>query len=461
MTAKTEKKEKKAFKMPHVLLIIAIVIVLACILSYVVPTGKFDMDEAGNVIPGTYHPVDRAPVNPWNAILLVKSGIEGGASVISLLLISGGLISCIAASGAVNDVLNYGIYKLKDKSVSVLVPSCVALMGLLGCIAGNDALIAFVTMGVVICKKLRLDRICAVGMFYGGIVVGMGATFTNQYVIQGMAGVEPMTGMGARFIFCVLFVGLNAWWCTRYAKKITKDPSKSLCGGLLEPDNDMVEIEAKAFPVRGVLVLVSMVAMYGFYVFVNRSWGWGQEYLIAFQILVAFLAFAIYGKSMNDAAKTFIKGANGMGGTAVIIGCARVIGTVLTKSNVMHTLANGAANIIGGNGLAIAGIGLFIFAAIFNIFIPSKLSKAAVMFPVLTPIGDVCGLTRQMVTIAYQWGDMITDPLTPISSMLSGSLNLAEVEYGKWIKYFAPLAAIYFVICLVAVAVLASMGYVG
>ena len=112
MTAKTEKKEKKAFKMPHVLLIIAIVIVLACILSYVVPTGKFDMDEAGNVIPGTSHPVDRAPVNPWNAILLVKSGIEGGASVISLLLISGGLISCIAASGAVNDVLNYGIYKL-------------------------------------------------------------------------------------------------------------------------------------------------------------------------------------------------------------------------------------------------------------------------------------------------------------------------------------------------------------
>ena len=85
---KNEIAKKKTVKMPHVLLIIAIVIVLACILSYIVPTGQFDKDEAGNVIPGTYHPVDRAPVNPWDAILLVKGGIEGGASVISLLLIS-------------------------------------------------------------------------------------------------------------------------------------------------------------------------------------------------------------------------------------------------------------------------------------------------------------------------------------------------------------------------------------
>ncbi len=452
---------KKKFQVPHILLIIAGICVFACILTYVAPAGVFELDANGNAIAGTYHAVDRTTVNPWQALLWVKRGIENAASMISLMLIGGGSIACVVGSGAFDDILNYGVYKLQDKSVTVLVPAIVVMMGALGAFAGTDSMIAFVTVGLVICKRLRLDRICAMAMFYLGYLVGMGATFTGQITMQLMAGVEPLTGMGVRMIMWAVFVSLNAWWCTRYAKKITKDPSKSLCGGCLEPDADMEEITEAKTPIRGVIVVLVMFGIYGFYAFANNQWGWDQSYLVAFQIILAYAAGIIYRQDLNKISKNFFKGACDMGGISLVMGFARVIGFVLTEGKIMHTLANAAANIIGGSGLAFAGAGLFIFTLIFNLFIPSRTSKMAVMFPVLIPIGDVCGLSRQVVSLAYQYGDSITNTLTPMSGPLVGALGLADVSYDQWFKYAAPLMAIFTAIALVVVAFLASIGYVG
>lgn len=459
--AEKAKGTKKKFQVPHILVIIGIIVLVACLRTYIAPVGEFDLDEAGNAIAGTYHAVERTTVSPWQALLMVKKGIENAASMISLMLIGGGSIACIVGTGAFDDILNYGVFKLSDRSVTVLVPSIVVLMGLLGSFAGTDSMIAFVTVGLVICKRLHLDRICAMGMFYLGYLVGMGATFTGMITMQLMAGVEPMSGMGVRMIIWAVFVGLNAWWCTRYAKKISADPSKSYCGGVMHPDEDMEEIKEAKFPIRGIIVVLVMFGIYGFYAVANNKWGWDQSYLVALQIILAYATGLIYHQDLNKISKNFFKGACDMGGISLVMGVARVIGFVLTQGHVMHTLANWAANIIGGSGLALAGAGLFIFTLIFNFLIPSRTSKMAIMFPVLIPIGDVCGLSRQVVALAYQYGDSISNTLTPMSGPLVGALGLADVSYDKWLKYSAPLMGIYAVISIAVVAFLASVGYVG
>ena len=135
MTAQAAKPKKK-FEVPHILLIIAGIALFACLLTYVAPAGEFDLDASGNAIAGTYHAVERVPVSPLQALLWVKRGIENAASMISLMLIGGGSIGCIVASGAFDDILNFGVYKLQDKSTTVLVPAITALMGLLGAFAG-------------------------------------------------------------------------------------------------------------------------------------------------------------------------------------------------------------------------------------------------------------------------------------------------------------------------------------
>ena len=123
---------KKGFTVPHILLIIGGIILLSCLCTYIAPTGSFDMDESGRVIPGTFHAVERVGISPWQALLMVMEGIQNASSIIAMMLVAGGSIECVIATGAFTDILNFGIFKLKDKSVTVLVPSIVVLMSAIG-----------------------------------------------------------------------------------------------------------------------------------------------------------------------------------------------------------------------------------------------------------------------------------------------------------------------------------------
>ena len=143
------------------------------------------------------------------------------------------------------------------------------------------------------------------------------------------------------------------------------------------------------------------------------------------------------------------------------MGLARVVGFILQRGNIMHTLAYGVSELIGGSGLAVAGIGIFIFTLLLNLLIPSGTSKAGIMMPVLVPIGDVCGLTRQCVALAYQLGDGMTNTLTPMSGPLIGSLGLADVEYNQWFRYAAPLMLILSIISAVFICVLSTISWMG
>lgn len=465
-----EKKEevkkaetKKGFSVPHIFLIIACIILLACLLTYIAPPGAYQLDKAKHAIPGSYHAVARTVVSPWEALLMVKGGVMNASSVISMLLIAGGSLYCVMETGAFNDILDYGVFKLQDRAVNVLVPAICVLMSALGAFAGNDSMIAFVTVGLVICKRLRLDRITAMALFYLSYLLGQGSSFTSFMLIvfQDLAGVRPLSGMGARIIMWIIFTLFDTVYCTRYALKITKDPSKSLEGGVLEPDDDMEAIKASDFPLKALIVVAVMFANYLFFALYGGAHKWGQEYLCALLILDAAFSCLVYRMNANKASKAFFKGAQSMGGICLVMGFARVVGFVLTKGNIIHTLSNAASGVIQESGLALAGVGIFVFTLLFNLFIPSGMSKAAIMMPVLTPIGDVCGLTRQVVAFAYQFGDSLTNTLTPMSGPLVGALGLAGVDYNNWVKYAAPLIAMLTVVSGIMIAILATIGYMG
>ncbi len=456
-----KEKQVKKMNVPHIFIIILCIILLACLATYVAPPGVYDMDETGSAIAGSYHLVEREPVSPWAALLMIKKGIESAASVIILLLVAGGSIAVLLDTGAFNDVLDYGVYKLQDKSTKVLVPAIVVLMSALGAFAGNDSMIAFVTVGLVICARLRLDRITAMGMFYLGYLIGLGSSFTSSMLIQyqAMAGVEPLSGMGARFVVWTIFTAINALYCTRYAVRISRDPGKSLARKPLTPEPGLGEIKAAALPGKGILSIIVMFAVYVLYAVCAPRLGWGQEYLYVFMILSSIFACLLYRVSPNRVSKNFFRGAQSMGGICMVMGLARIVGMVLNQGHVMHTISNAASNLIGNNGLALAAIGIFIFTLVLNLFIPSGMSKAAIMMPLLTPIGDVCGLTRQLVVFAYSLGDNLTNALTPMSGPMVGALELADVDFTDWLKYAGPLMGILAVVSAVLIVVLAAMGW--
>lgn len=223
MKEKQGKKEHvKKITMPHILVLFPIIIVAFSLLTYVLPGGSYQLDEAGRVIAGTFTPANAVPFSPWKALLNVRSGVIAQANMISQMLIIGGAISVVLATECFENIMNYAVYKLQDKSVKIMVPSIVVMMSLLGAFAGTDSMIIFVTVGILICRKLKLDRICAMAMFYLGYLIGQGASITSTVLInvQTLAEVEPLSDMFVRVPIWIVFTAVNAAYCTRYALKV-------------------------------------------------------------------------------------------------------------------------------------------------------------------------------------------------------------------------------------------------
>ena len=402
---KTAHKTKKKIEIPHILVLIFLLNLVFSALSYIIPGGEYQLDDNKRVIAGTFSYVGHSTVSPWKALLAVRKGITDSANTIALLLVCGGSLAVVMATGCFEEMMNYGIYKLEDKSIKVLVPSIIVLMSLLGAFAGNDSMIAFVTVGLVICPKLGLDRICAMAMFYLGYLIGQGASLTSVMLItiQSLCDVAPLSGMQVRIIIWVLFTGLNAAYCTRYALKIAKDPSKSITGVLSRSEVKENEIEKKVFPLRSAL---------------------------------------------------------NMGGICVVVGFAKVIGTILNESKMVNTIAENASRMFGGFGPVGAVVCIFVFILMFNMLIPSGLSKAAILLPLVCPIGDVLGVARDVIALTYSLGDSLTNTLTPLSGPLVGALGLAGVDYTDWIKYSAPLMGILAVVAAVILSFLSAIAWV-
>lgn len=157
--------KKKSFKMPHLFWIMLGLLVVASLLTFVIPAGEFATDEAGNILGDQFNYLGhQTPVNPWQMLMMVLDGCIGSASVIWTVLCAGAMTAVVMATGAIDEFLNWAIYKLKDKNENILISIMFVLMVYLGSFGGSDALIAVVPVGVIFCKKLKLDPICAIGV---------------------------------------------------------------------------------------------------------------------------------------------------------------------------------------------------------------------------------------------------------------------------------------------------------
>lgn len=227
--AKEKPAAKKSFKMPHLFWIMLGLLVVASILTCIVPAGQFATDAEGNVLGDQFSYLGhQTPVNIWQMLMLIVDGFSGSAQVICTVLCMGAMTGLVLATGAFDDLLNFAIYKLKDKGELFLISGLFILMVYLGSFGGSDALIAVVPIGVIFCKKMKLDPICAIGVTTYATLIGFGTGPTKQFVTQMMMGVPMYHAFFTMFISMNFYMVIGLAFLLFYVKKIRKDPQKSL-----------------------------------------------------------------------------------------------------------------------------------------------------------------------------------------------------------------------------------------
>lgn len=462
---------KKNFKMPHLFWIMIGLLLFACLLTYIVPAGEFAVDENGKILGDQFQYLGhQTPVAPWRMFMLILQGLSDSGTVIWTVLTSGAMTAVVMATGAIDELLNWAIYKLKDKSENILITIMFVLMVYLGGFGGTDALIAVVPIGVIFTKKLKLDPICAIGVSSYATLLGFGTGPTKQFITQLMMGVPVYGAFFTMFISMNFFMLLGLFLLLRYVKKIRKDPTKSLMWSEgWNPANMVVTAEEEAKLSQGtklsgrtVAILILFLGQYGILVAYPLLGGDGnylQHLMTALALFVAIVCGFIGGFSFDKVGDEFVKGLQGLVFVGFVIGLAKVMSLVLAEGMVIHTMVYVLTRPLMGLSRAISSIGMTAIISVVNLLIPSATSKAAILVPILKPIAETLNMDLNVAVQAFQYGDGFTNMVSPFLGWTVGSCVMAGVPFPKWFKWVFPKVIAFILISFAIMYVLTESGW--
>ena len=463
-------KEKKAFKMPHLLWIMFGIILLSCLATYLIPAGQFMTNAAGEIVGTDFEYLGhQTPVSPWDALMLLKTGLNGAATIMFVVMVSGATINVVLETGAMDDLMNWAVYKLKDKGSSLLIALMMILMAYLGGFGGTDALIAVVPIGILFSKKLKLDPIVALGVTTFAALVGFGTGPAQQATTQMLMGVTPYSAFFTRLVIMNFFLAVAIFMVLAYVKKIRKNPEASLMysegwrpDAVLEDADESSVLKKVEMSWRKFAVIIIFLLQYLIIALYSLLGGSETfDFMIAVMIVTMILVGIVGGMSADELGQSFARGLASMAFVAFVIGMAKVISLVLGNGNVIHTIVYVLTLPLLALPKSVSSIGLTIIVSIINPLIPSATSKAAILVPIMKPVAEALGLQPNLAVVAYQMGDSFTNLLSPLLGWMVGSCAMANVPFAKWYKWVFPKVLTFIFLACVIVLLLTVTGWSG
>ena len=453
-------------RMPHTLALLFAMMIVALLMTWTLPQGQFqtELNEQGRamVVPGSYALAEeRVTLPPWALFTAVPRALEDAQVIIFFLLIVGGTIAVLRATGALDAMLG-AILRTIGHSPALLIGLGMAVFALgSGTLGVSTEYIPFAAMLVALCVAMRLDAMTAMGIMIGGYCIGYGVATLNPYTVlvaQGIAEVPPASGIGFRLALFLPFVAIGVHHTWRYAQRVKQDPGQSLVADVEGVDH-AVAAEYPALT-RSHAVILAMVGLalagivYGILV---RGW-----YLVEVGAvwLGLGLAAGVVGRLGGDGmAKHFAAGAAALATVALLVGFARGIGVILEDGQVLHTIVHGVSLPLQQVGPELSAVGMMLVQSVINLFVPSGSGQAFVTMPIMAPLGDIVGVSRQTAVLAFQFGDGFSNILIPTNVVLMAILGVVGIPYDRWFRFAWPLLVKLLVAGAVALVIAVRIGY--
>ncbi|MBD9088068.1 MAG: YfcC family protein [Lachnospira sp.] len=446
-----EEKQKKKWKTPHTFVILVAIIIIAAIATYLIPAGEFTRfkDAATGktlVEAGSYHRIASNPLNPLLIPSAIYTGIVKSASTITFMLIIGGAFQVITSTGALT-ALCKKLSKTFSKHKYVVIPVFLTLFSIFGFTMGmSSEVMIFVPIGITLALFLGLDKVTGTAMIALGAAVGFTAGILNPFnvgVAQDIAEIPMFSGMGYRLLVLVILLVINTVYIPWYAKRVKADPTKSIIYD--EPDDNEFVFDDKdeAMTLTHGLTLAVIVIGFAALIYGLSKLDWYFEEMSGLFIFMGIACGLVSGYGPSRIAKEFGNGAKGIVVGCLIIGIARTVEVILSDAKILDTIVYGIVNIVNVMPGSIKAVGMFICQSLINCVIVSGTGQAAVTMPLMVPVSDLVGISRQTAVLAFQLGDGFSNSVLPMSSSLMGYLAVSKIPYSKWLKFMMPLFLIW------------------
>ena len=471
------------FKIPHVFVLLTLVIAVCAVSTWIVPSGQYEREtkeidghERTLLVPGTFEHLEKnysvqglllgdeiegkaTPVGLHGFLTAIPRGLEAAADIIFFIFIIGGAFGILQRTGVITAAVGKLLGRLTHRG-ALLTVVMMAVFAVGGSTLGmGEEFIPLIPVFLIVAKRLGYDRIYAMALVFVAAETGFAASTTNPFTVnvaQGIAEIPLSSGLTLRILFFCCALTLAAAYVLRYAARVKADPARSLMAG--DPfELDEGEGDVGEFSGRHLAVLVSSMAIFGFILFAVQRYDWWMADMAGGFFLMGIVAMLLARLPLAEASKAFVKGMEEMVVAALVVGFARGISVVLADGFIMDTVIHGAASVLSHVPRYVAVIGMLGFESSLNLLIPSGSGQAAVTVPLMAPLADILGLTRQTAVLAFTCGDGFSNTVIPTSGILMAMLALAKIPYGTWLRFMIPLflqlMALSSVFLIIAVAI--------
>ena len=464
------KRDFSKIKVPHTFVIIFFIIVFCAVLTYLVPSGKYEYiaNEAGKKVidPASFHYVESNPTGLYDFFNAIPVGLTKMASLIFFVFIAGGTFAIINETKTLEIAVNK-LARYLDGKEKIMIFTIMLLFSILGAVMGFAAeSVLFIPIGVALARKVGYDSITGTGMVLMGSYVGFVAGAFNPYttaVAQQIVGLPVFSGLGYRLLMHAVVLVVASLYTIRYAERVRKDPTQSYVYELEQTlKNESTELQFTSettFQTKHILVLISMLLGFGIIIYGGVKLGWGTTQMSPVFFAMGIVAGIIGGMRGNGIAKAWLYGAQSMTFAALVIGMGRGVLVVLEGGAINDTIIHGMATMLQALPPSMVAVGMFLCQIVINFFIPSGSGQATVTMPIMGPLAQLTGVSQQTAVLAFQFGDGFTNAVIPTSSVTNSCIGVARISFVQWLRFSFPLVCMEWVLSIIFIVGAGFIGY--
>lgn len=449
---KENTKTKKPFKMPHTFVIIGIIILAAVALTWIIPAGAYERFEnaAGIKVidPAKFSYIARTPVNPLEIPLYIVKAFIDKIDLMLVILFAGGAFHMVTQTGALHAVVAKLAKKFSGR-LYIFIPILTLVFALICTTQGVNLFIAFAPIMVMLSMAMGLDSITGAAIILLGGAVGFSTgplNINTTIVAQEIAELPLYSGVVYRFVCFGVFYVITNIYLIRYAMKISKKPELSPMYELDKTSEfkDSSDLETfGAMSGRKILIMIAFfIALVGI-VYGGIKLGWDMQETAAVFLGLAIVEGFLAGFGPSKISKDFLDGCKKMLGAAFIIGMASAISSIMKSGNIIDTVVHVLAGGLSAVPAVLQAPAMLIANTVINVFLTSGSGQAAAVMPIMTPVADLLGVTRQTAVLAFNFGDGFCNYVLPTSTALMGIISAANIPYDRWMKFMWKLFLIW------------------
>jgi uncharacterized ion transporter superfamily protein YfcC len=444
----------------NTLVMIYAVVVLVAIATWFVPGGEYkrELKEGRTlVVPGSFTYAQSEPQGLGAIFTSPVKGFMQASHIIVFVFIIGGAFAIVQKTGAIAVSVQRVGYTFANKPhlQKFFIPVTMTLFSIGGTVFGmSEETMPFVLIFIPLAMSLGYDSLVGTAIPFLGAAAGFAGATLNPFTVgiaQGIAELPLYSGLGYRIIIWVISTASMVTFVMLYASRIRKDPSRSLVADLDQQRKHSFQINTAGevrFTTRQKLVLAVFVLTILLLVFGILQFKWFITEIAGLFLALGILSGILGGLKADEITESFKAGAKDMMGVAFIIGFARALLVVAYDGKVMDTLLYGLASLISQLHPILAAQVMFVAHGIINFFVHSGSGQAALTMPVMAPLADVVGVSRQTAVLAFQFGDGWINPILPTSGVTMGVLGLAGIPWERWIRWMLRVQIFFFILAL-------------